>query len=71
VYNSNKTIIIENDDIEKGEITLYHAHTGRAVKNLKFKSRGTTSVLVDVPKGIYVAKGSTKNEVITQELIIR
>jgi hypothetical protein len=71
VYNSNKTIIIENDDIEKGEITLYHAQTGRAVKNLKFKSRGTTSVSVDVPKGIYVAKGSTKNEVITQELIIR
>jgi hypothetical protein len=71
VYNSNKTIIIENDDVENGEITLYHAQTGRAVKNLKFKAHGTTSVSVEVPKGIYVAKGSTKNEVITQELIIR
>jgi len=71
VFNSHKTIIIDNPNDEKGDLTLYNAQTGMMVKKQSFNANGITTIPTDIHDGIYVAKGITNREVVTERIIVR
>lgn len=71
VFNLHNTIIIDNPSDDKGDLTLYDANSGRSVKKISFNAHGITTIPTDVPDGIYIAKGVTKNDIETNRIIVR
>ena len=71
IFNSQKTIIIDNPAAGSGDLTLYSAQTGRIVSQFSFNGNGITTITTDIPEGVYVVKGITKSEMVTERIIIR
>jgi hypothetical protein len=71
VFNSQNTIIIDNPYIDNGSLILYSAQSGSMVKQLNFNANGITTLAANVPGGVYIVKGQTRNEIITERIIIR
>lgn len=70
IYNSGKTIYIENPG-KKGKIKLVHAITGKTLKTSDFNASGTTIIYADVPTGTYVVNGVTDTDNESIIIIIR
>jgi len=71
VFNSHKTIVVDNSTEDKGDLTLYNAQTGSVIKKTCFNSKGITTIPIDVPDGVYIVKGITNREVVTERIIVR
>ena len=71
IFNSQRTIIVDNPNNDKGNLTLYSAQSGRLVASLSFNANGITTIPTNVPDGIYVAKGVTNTDMVAERIIIR
>jgi len=70
IFNSQRTIVIDNPG-DAGELTLYNAQSGRIVSKYSFNGNGITTLSTDIPEGVYVVKGITRNEMLTERIIVR
>lgn len=71
IFNSQKTIVIDNPYAEGGNLTLYNAQSGMLVSTLNFAANTISTIPTNVPDGVYVVKGITKNETLTKRIIVR
>ncbi|MFT3752640.1 MAG: hypothetical protein QM800_07100 [Paludibacter sp.] len=71
VYNSGKTIIIENKAKAKGKVKVYNATTGKKLQDADFNADGTTRISTDLKRGSYVvnAVASTGDDTTTTIVI--
>jgi hypothetical protein len=69
VFSSQKTILVKNQSVLKGDLYLYDI-AGRFIQKSKFSPNDITIIPTQLPMGTYVSKAVTLKEVVTAKLII-
>jgi hypothetical protein len=69
VFSSQKTILVKNQSVLKGDLYLYDI-AGRFIQKSKFSPNDITIIPTQLPMGTYVSKAVTLKEEVTAKLII-
>jgi len=70
IFSSQQNIFIKNISNEKGDIRIYDL-SGRCIIKMPFNANGITNLPINLSSGTYIAKGITRDEETTTNLIIR
>ncbi len=70
IFSSGQTILVQNMTDANGSLSLYDL-SGRCIIKLPFNANGMTTLPINLLKGTYIAKGITRDEEISTNLIIR
>ena len=71
VFYSNGTLVVKNQSDQNGELTLYTLN-GVAIKKMTYNANDITTISTsNLVPGVYVAKASGSQEVVTERIIIR
>ncbi|MDD5185578.1 MAG: T9SS type A sorting domain-containing protein, partial [Paludibacter sp.] len=70
VFSSQNDVVVKNMSDIPGELTLYDIE-GRMLQKFKFIANGVTTIPMNLPAGVYLAKGKTSQEEVMKRLLIK
>ncbi|MHB9142411.1 MAG: T9SS type A sorting domain-containing protein, partial [Paludibacter sp.] len=70
IFSSQNKIIVQNKSEVAGDLLLFDIE-GRAIQTTVFIANGVTTIPMNLPAGVYLAKGKTSQEEVMKRLLIR
>lgn len=71
VFSAQRSIVIDNPTANSGQLNLYSAQSGKIVANYTFRANVITTISTEIPSGVYVVKGTTKDDTFASKFILQ